>query len=56
MIAFLSITLGVVLGWCARIVYSDLRERRRSRETDRAVLAFFKQEDRVVSGVREMQR
>ena len=52
----LAFCLGTLLGWCAHIVYSDLRRQRRDRETTLAVAAFFQAEERVCSGVREMQR
>jgi hypothetical protein len=52
----LAFLLGTLLGWCTHLIYSDLRQRRRDRETSLAVVAFAEAEKRVESGIREMTR
>ena len=52
----LTFLLGLVLGFATHWAYCEIARWWRRRAIDRAVLAFAKQEERVVSGIREMQR
>ncbi len=48
--------LTFLLGYSTSWAYTGLRRWWRERDTDRAVVAFYAADERVVSGIREMRR
>jgi hypothetical protein len=48
--------LTFLLGFSTRWAYTEVRRWWQARDTDRAIVAFFAADERVVSGVRELQR
>lgn len=52
----LALMLGFTLGFSTHWAYCEIRRHLHTRAIDRAVWAFFKQEELVTSGVREMTR
>jgi hypothetical protein len=48
--------LAFLLGFSTRWAYTEVRRWWRARDTDRAAVAFFAADERVVSGIREMRR